>query len=149
MVIDRLENLGRYTSLHPLFSQVIDFLKSTPDLQNLEPGKIILQGNDLWVNVDLAPAKKRADARLEAHRVYIDIQVPLTTIEEMGYTPLKECHSETAPYDAERDIIFFNSLPETYLTVKPGMFTIFFPEDAHAPAITETGVKKLIFKVKL
>ena len=28
MVIDRLENIEKYTLLHPLFEQAIDFLKS-------------------------------------------------------------------------------------------------------------------------
>jgi beta-galactosidase beta subunit len=28
------------------------------------------------------------------------------------------------------------------------MFTLFFPEDGHAPGITPTGLKKIIIKVK-
>jgi biofilm protein TabA len=39
-------------------------------------------------------------------------------------------------------------LAETYVTVKPGMFAIFFPQDGHAPGITPDGVKKVIVKVK-
>ena len=38
MVIDRLENIEKYTLLHPLFEQAIDFLKSH-DLHSLEIGK--------------------------------------------------------------------------------------------------------------
>ena len=34
MVIDRLENIEKYTLLHPLFEQAIDFLKSH-DLHSL------------------------------------------------------------------------------------------------------------------
>lgn len=38
MVIDKLEHIGKYVSLHPLFSQVAEFLKSC-DLKNMEVGK--------------------------------------------------------------------------------------------------------------
>lgn len=147
MVIDRLENLGKYASLNPLFPQVIDFL-NTHDLLALEPGRIELQGKELWVNVDQATPKARSEAKLEAHRAYVDIQIPLTATEEMGYTPLKNCGSEIASYNEEKDIIFFEGAAESYLHVAPGMFTIFFPEDGHAPAITTDGVRKLIFKIR-
>ncbi len=50
MVIDRLENIEKYTLLHPLFEQAIDFLKSH-DLHSLEIGKTELKGKDLLVNV--------------------------------------------------------------------------------------------------
>ena len=53
-----------------------------------------------------------------------------------------------AAYNAEKDITFFEGLAETYITVKPGMFAIFFPQDGHAPGITLEGVKKVIVKVK-
>ncbi len=38
MVIDRLENIEKYTLLHPLFEQAIDFLKSH-DLHSLESAR--------------------------------------------------------------------------------------------------------------
>ena len=40
-------------------------------------------------------------------------------------------------------------LTTDYLTVKPGMFAIFFPEDAHAPGVTPDGVRKVIVKVRV
>ena len=60
------------------------------------------------------------------------------------------CHPRNfmSPYNAEKDITFFEGLAETYITVKPGMFAIFFPQDGHAPGITPEGVKKVIVKVK-
>ena len=66
----------------------------------------------------------------------------------MGYTAGKDCVPANAPYNAEKDITFFEGLAETYITVKPGMFAIFFPQDGHAPGISPDGVKKVIVKVK-
>ena len=118
MVVDTLENLEKYASLNPLFAQAIEFLKSH-DLQ-----------------------------ALETHNEFIDIQIPLSGTEIMGYTAAKDCVPTNAPYNVEKDITFFEGLAETYIAVKPGMFAIFFPQDGHAPGITPDGVKKVIVKVK-
>ena len=147
MVIDSLEYLEKYASLNPLFAQAIDFLKSN-DLNALEIGKIELKGKDLYVNVAQTKPKAKEEAKLETHIDFIDIQVPLSGTEIMGYTPAKDCMPANAPYNAEKDITFFEGLAESYIAVKPGMFAIFFPHDGHAPGITPEGVKKVIVKVK-
>jgi YhcH/YjgK/YiaL family protein len=147
MVVDILENLEKYASLNPLFAQAVDFLKSQ-DLHSLEVGKTELKGKDLVVNVAQTNPKTKEQAKLETHNEFIDIQIPLSGTEVMGYTPAKDCLPVDATYNAEKDITFFDGLAETYITVKPGMFAIFFPQDGHAPGITPDGVKKVIVKVK-
>jgi len=147
MVVDTFENLEKYASLNPLFSQAIEFLKST-DLNALEVGKTVLKDNDLVVNVQQTAPKTKEQAKLETHNVFIDIQIPLSGTEVMGYTAAKDCKPADAPYSAEKDITFFEGLADDYVSVKPGMFAIFFPQDGHAPGITPTGVKKVIVKVK-
>lgn len=146
MVIDRLENIEKYASLNPLFAQAIDFLKSH-DLNALEIGKTELS-KDLLVNVAQTKPKAKEDAKLETHRDFIDIQIPLSGTEVMGYTAAADCMPADAPYNEEKDITFFEGLAESYIAVKPGMFAIFFPQDGHAPGITPDGVKKVIVKVK-
>lgn len=147
MVVDTLENLEKYASLNPLFAQAFEFLKSH-DLQTMEVGKTELKGKDLFVNVQQTKPKTKEEAKLEAHREYIDIQIPLSDIEIMGYTAIKDCIPADAIYNEEKDIIFFEGLAESYIAVKPGMFAIFFPQDGHAPGVTTDGVKKVIVKVK-
>lgn len=147
MVIDTLENLDKYASLNPLFAQAIEFLKSR-DLHAMEIGKTELKGKDLFVNIAQTTPKTKEDAKLETHRDFIDIQVPLSGTEIMGYTAACDCIPANATYNAEKDITFFEGLAETYVAVKPGMFAIFFPQDGHAPGITQDGVKKVIVKVK-
>lgn len=144
MVIDKIENLEKYASLNPLFSQAIEFLKST-DLNAHEIGKVKLQGDDLVVNFAQARPKTKEEAKLETHNRFIDIQIPLDGVEVMGYTPRADLPD--AEYNAEKDITFYPGFAESYLTIKPGMFAIFFPEDGHAPGVTLDGVKKVIVKV--
>ena len=147
MVVDTLENLEKYTSLNPLFVQAIDFIRSH-DLHTMEMGKTELQGKNLVVNIALTTPKTKEQAKLETHNKFIDIQIPLSATESMGYTPAKYCIPADVPYNEDDDITFFEGAAEAYIPVKPGMFTIFFPEDGHAPGISSEGVKKVIIKVK-
>lgn len=147
MVVDTLENLEKYASLNPLFTQAIEFLRAH-DLHKMEVGKTELKGKDLVVNIAQTTPKTKEQAKLETHNEFIDIQIPLSGTEVMGYTPGKDCVPANAPYNTEKDITFFEGLAETYIAVKPGMFAIFFPQDGHAPGISPEGVKKVIVKVK-
>lgn len=144
MVVDRIENLDKYASLNPLFAKAIEYLKST-DLKAQELGKVKLQGDDLVVNFAQTQPKTKEEAKLETHDQFIDIQLPLSGVEVMGYTPRQDLPE--APYDADKDISFYQGLAESYIPVKPGMFAIFFPQDAHAPGVSSDGVKKVIVKV--
>ena len=145
MVIDNLKNLRDYESLHPLFGKAFDFIEHT-DLNALEPGKIVLIEDLLFVNVCQWGPKTKEEAKLETHNEYIDIHVPITNGEVMGYAQRADLPEAT--YDAAVDMTLYDGLATDYITVKPGMFTLFFTEDGHAPGITPTGLKKIIIKVK-
>lgn len=88
MVVDTLENLENTASLNPLFAQAIEFLKSH-DLHAMEVGKTELNGKDLVINIAQTTPKTKEQAKLETHNEFIDIQVPLSGTEIMGYTPGK------------------------------------------------------------
>lgn len=145
MVIDNLKNLRDYASLNPLFAKAMEYIETT-DLKALEPGKIVLVENELIVNVNEIGPKTKEEAKLETHNEFIDIQIPLTDVEVMGYT--QRADLPEAEYDAVKDLTLYEGLADDYITVKPGMFTLFFPSDGHAPGITPTGLKKIIVKVK-
>ena len=132
--------------MNPLFADVVTFLNEN-DLSTMEEGKHPIQGGDLFVNIQVAKGHSREDAVLETHREMIDIQIPLDTEETFGYTPL--CDLPDLEYNAEMDITKYGNTPsQTYFTVKPGQMVIFFPQDGHAPCISEKDIKKAIFKVK-
>jgi YhcH/YjgK/YiaL family protein len=146
MIIDTIENLGKYTTLNPLFADVVEFLKSN-NLQTMETGKYPIK-DGLFMNLQVAKQRNQATAVLETHVEMIDIQIPLTCAETFGYTPL--CDLPDFEYNAEKDITKYgDTKAQTYVTVNPGQFAIFFPQDGHAPCILEQEeVKKAIFKVK-
>lgn len=145
MVIDTLENLEKYVSLNPLFKDVVDFIKSN-DLDSLATGKHEIKGANLFVNIQIAKGKTKDAAVLETHKKMIDIQIPLSAEETYGYTPL--CDLPETEYNAEKDVTKYAGLADTYVTCKPGEFAIFFPQDGHAPCISDKSeIKKAIFKV--
>ena len=147
MIIDTIDKLGMYTALNPLFAEVIDFLKGH-DLQTLEAGKYPIKDKDVFLNLQLAKGRSQEAAVLETHIEMIDIQIPISGEETFGYTPLQDLPE--FEYNAEKDITKYGETKsQTYVTVKPGQFVIFFPQDGHAPCITPAPeIKKAIFKVK-
>lgn len=145
MIIDKIENLGKYAALNPLFAKAADFLKTT-DLQTIDTGKYVIEEGALKANCQQTSPKTREEAKIESHNDFIDIQLPLDGVEEMGFTPRANLPEQT--YNAEKDVTFYPGLAEKYFAIAPGEFAIFFPDDAHAPGVTSTGVKKIVFKVK-
>jgi YhcH/YjgK/YiaL family protein len=147
MILDTLDRLECYEYISPLMDKVVDFFRNT-NLESLEPGRIDLQGDDLFVNVNRQGAQTRDEASIEAHKEYIDIQVPISCDEEMGFIPVAFMPSPSKPYNADRDVAFYPGLCDTYLNVRRGMFVVFFPGEGHAPAITNNGILKLIVKIR-
>lgn len=147
MIIDTLQNLGMYAVLNPLFADVVKFLKEN-DLEAMEPGKHVIKGDELFVNIQMAKGKTPEEAVVETHRVMADIQIPISGDETYGYIPA--CELPEVEYDEVKDMTKFPGVPsQSFVTCKKGMFAVFFPQDGHAPCISqEKELKKAIFKVK-
>ena len=147
MIIDTIENLGKYVALNPLFADVIEFLKNN-DLRTMEEGKYPIKDKNLFLSVQVAKQRTKESAFIETHIEMVDIQIPISCAETYGYSPL--CDLPEFEYDAELDMTKYgDTKPQTYVTIKPGQFVIFFPQDGHAPCIiNEPEIKKVIFKVK-
>ena len=151
MIIDSLDNLCKYSILNTQILQVADFI-ARHDLDDiflydLETSKVKIAGDDVFGNFAILKGKRKEEAILETHNVMLDIQVPLNKAEVIGYTPRRNLPE--APYNAENDITFYEGLAEQYVTVHPGEFAIFLPQDGHAPCIGEGEIRKVIFKVKM
>ncbi len=146
MILSALSQSARYEPLHPLFPRAFGYMRNT-DLYALAPGRYHIVGDDLIAIVEQVPGKTRETARLECHRRYIDIQLVLEGVDEMGWKPLADCHNPVSDYSAEKDIQFFHDAPAAWIATPPDHFCIFFPEDAHAPLVSGGEVRKVIFKV--
>jgi biofilm protein TabA len=150
MILDRIENVELYAGLNPLFAKAFDLLKSGLPAQQAD-GKYIIDGENLYYTIAHYTTKPLSAGKLEAHKRYIDIQVVLKGEEIIGYAPL-EYLAVVEPYNNTKDIEFL-ARPEqiTKAILKPGLFCILFPQDAHLPCcqITEPAdIMKIVFKVR-
>lgn len=146
MILDTLAQADRYSNLHPLFAQAFDYLRNT-DLNALVPGRHAIDGEQLFAIVEACAGRPRAEAQLECHRRYIDIQLVLEGVDEMGWKPLADCVAPATAYDAARDIRFFDDAPASWVATSPGSFCLFFPDDAHAPLVSAGMIRKVVLKI--
>ena len=148
MILDSLKNSARYYEVSPRMKKAFELIAST-DWKALDPGIHELDGKDIFVNVMDPELKRKSDAKLEVHDDYIDIQVLITGQEEtFGWSERKDLEKPIGEFSAEKDIQFFDDVPQTYYTLRPGQFTVLFPEDGHAPMVGEGKVRKIIVKVR-
>lgn len=146
MILAHLSQADRYAPLHPLFAQAFAYIRNT-DLNALPAGVHQIIDKQLFVIIEEAQGRTREAAKLECHRKYIDIQLVLQGNDEMGWKPLADCHQPLDEYNADRDIRFFHDAPAAWISTPAQHFCIFFPEDAHAPLVSEQPIRKAIFKV--
>lgn len=147
MVIAHLNDSERYASLHPLFKQLFDYVKSH-DLSQVPAERITLDGERLFINVADPTLKDPENQVLEVHRRYIDVHFPLTGEEIMGWSPMSVLTTESVnPFNEEDDYEIYAEQAQSYHTIHPGEFAIVWPEDAHAPIIGKGTLRKLIAKV--
>lgn len=146
MILDSLENAGKYVNVHPRFKKAFEFLQNT-DLLALPFGKIELQGSEIFVIVAEVVGKTAEEARMETHNQYIDIQVPISAVETMGWIAGNKLETEIDVYNEQKDVSFFADKASNLLQVHPFQFAIFFPEDGHQPGIADGVHKKIIVKV--
>ena len=146
MIFDKLENLKLYDVIP---HEAIEFMAS----EDIACGKYILS-DKVYINVEEYNTKMITDARFEAHKDYIDVQIVLFGKEELYYTNITDLTVEV-PYSKERDIMFYsNSVEGANRVVLDGTnFIILYPQDAHAPQVAYENnsgkVKKAVIKSRM
>ena len=148
-LLAKIADCDQYVGLHPRFEKAFAFLKR-PDLAELPLGRYEIDGDNCWAMVQEAELKPYPQPKGEVHRVYIDIQAPLSDEETLGVCDLP-AHTVTQPFDEAKDIGFYE-IKTKPLTLKPGEFAVFFPKiDFHMPCCTvgtPKKIKKLVIKIR-
>jgi biofilm protein TabA len=148
MIIAEIRCAGQYMHVHPKFPAAIEFL-TRQDLATIPPGRVDIDGNVLYAVVTAQQGKSATEAKLEAHRRYIDIHYVVSGIDAIGWRPTSQCSLVEDPFDVEKDFGLFRDEPLVWIPVHAGTFAVFFPEDAHAPMVSSGLVHKLVVKVEL
>ena len=135
MITDTITNAARYAALHPDFAEAIHLLQ-TLDFAALPDGQVPCKNPNIRLFVGSEPMRSKAEAKPEAHLKHIDIQVPISGEETYGWIDRGRL----------KNGLGYN---ETWLTLQPGEFALFFPNDAHAPLIgMQETIRKAVFKIR-
>ena len=149
MIFDSFSNKSSYLSTNPLFEKAFDYLENY--LKNpVAPGRYEICGKDLFVMVQ--NYETRDEGLFEAHDQYIDIQCMISGTENVYYANRNNLQV-LEEYDENKDVAFYKDSDGCVeFLLRDGEFMIFFPQDAHKPAMAVNGkndVVKLVFKVKV
>lgn len=148
MIYDQIDYCLCYKGISAQLDIALEFL-SRADCSDLELGRHELS-DGVFYNVMDCPLFPFSETKWEYHRKYIDIQYPLEDGEQIGAMPLGQLTGQGA-YSQERDICFADDARAGVVyPMTPGMFTIFFPWDAHRPCWSRgdnSSIRKLVIKV--
>ena len=146
MIKDCLNRAEVYYNISNNLKYGFEWIKNN-DLKNMADGRYEIS-DKIYANLQTYMTKDNAP--YEAHRDYIDIQYMIKGEELSGVTDYTNC-STKEEYNKEKDIEFLNcNKPENFYKIHEGEFFVFFPQDAHKPALKiqdNKKVKKVIVKV--
>lgn len=148
MILDQLESLDCYRGISKGLDTAIDYLQRT-DFKALANGSHQVDGDRVLANVMSYETKRLEEGKFEAHRKYIDIQVLLEGEERCCCAPLS-LTTELGPFDEDKDIGFLAGPRQTTMQLSSENFAVFFPQDAHMPALDmheKATVRKVVMKV--
>lgn len=150
MIVDRLENWQRYFR-GEAWRKTFEYLMAlTPDAPE---GIIEIQGRDIYARVMSYETTMEDNVLLESHREYIDVQSSLINEERIDWFPLEGLRAKD-DYNFEKDVTHYHRPGQSLgrVVVRPGMFAVLFPEDAHVPKlITDKPhwMKKVVVKLRV
>lgn len=149
MIFDKIDNYQLYP-YGKAWTAAFEFLQKLTPLAEVKEYPI--EGKDIFARVQEYNTLTEAEAKIEAHRHYVDIQVLLSGSESIRYFPASNLETKEK-YDEKKDAAFFYPTAQypVELHLKPGYFAVFFPNDAHMPQLVSTlvpsPVKKVVIKI--
>ena len=145
MIIDKVENIGKYAALGEHFRTAAEWLAGQ-DMSALAPGSIQVDGERVYATL--------ADNRLsgetpayEAHRRYADIQV-IVDGKEKFFLGTEGTAGQLIP---EKDFCPCEVSAGLPFVLESGWFVIFLPGEMHAPgnpAGEPSVCRKMVIKVR-
>lgn len=150
MILSTLKDCSRYEAIDAKLKLAFDYIKAN-DLLNAPLGKIELDGKNVFINNSLIGADKigkKESQKLEYHKDYLDIHIVLEGKEIQGWKDLSKAE-DLGEYNETKDVAFSTDRPTSFVEILPGEFTIVYPEDMHAPNISDEPIRKLVVKIKV
>lgn len=152
MILDTIENSGQYTSLGPQWKTAFDAIRAYDPAKFAKGGSILLDNGVKLLQFE-PTTKPQSQVKLEAHRKFADVMILAAGEEYIAWKPTAELQDVTMPYSEEKDALLAAMNDDTLLIhMKPGLFVVFLPQDAHGPDCATgdcTAVRRVVVKVPL
>ena len=103
MIQASLNDTKRIEGISPLFAKAFEYVKNT-DFSKMEDGRHDIEGDNLYANIQTLNGKNIQDASIEIHKKYIDIQIPLLGVEQIGWNRLAICWKRLRPTTKKRTL---------------------------------------------
>ena len=146
MILDTVERAHLYATMHPRLREAFAQL-TRPDLAALPLGRNTIHP---WLHVDVVKGEMfpKEASKIEVHRRYIDIHMPLTGWELVGWMEGGRYKNlvKTLP---EKDAELYQELCESWNELRPGFFALYFTGEGHAPMVGTGAIHKVVVKVAL
>ena len=147
MISDRLENMGRYFSLHPAIKEILS-LVSSGQLPSLNDSLHETERDDLSFSISTYHTAED-DKKYEYHKRNADLQVMVKGCERCDYSLFQ---TDLSIDEFEKgDIAFSDADSSGTVFLNEGSFVIFMPGELHRPGLAideEEKVRKAVFKLK-
>lgn len=148
MILGDLNTTGSISRLRPEIETALNWIKQHFK-DEFKPGKTEIASGKIIANLETVAMIPKEKQLLEAHKRYIDIHVPISEVEVIGWAATSNLKNCIKPYDPEKDIEFYGDTAQFHIPVYPGQYAIFFPEDAHAPNIGIGTHHKFCIKIAI
>ena len=145
MIIDSIENIGKYALSFPALSEVKKELETA---MTREEGSY---NESVRYSVSEYRTRPKGTKGYETHRHAADVQI-IVSGEEIIDICENAGMKARGEYDPENDIQFFDGELALRYIARPGKFIVLFPGEGHEPnlSITEPKtVRKIVFKIKM
>ncbi|WP_295630447.1 YhcH/YjgK/YiaL family protein [uncultured Mitsuokella sp.] len=107
----------------------------------------------ITANLQRYTTRPVTECRPERHERFADIQYVVEGEEDLGWCPESPELKVAIPYDAAKDILFYEKLaPESHIVLRPGFFAVLYPEDVHQPQAAVAApapVTKVVVKIAM
>ncbi|MBR8533952.1 YhcH/YjgK/YiaL family protein [Carboxylicivirga mesophila] len=113
------------------------------------PFEVEIDGRRIFAIFQTYETKPIAEAKMEGHQKYIDIQYIHKGTEQILIAPINRIVKDD-PYDATKDLYFPKVADYSNIRLATGSGCILYPDDLHAPCISidaPTKVEKIVIKV--
>lgn len=157
MIVNHIDDLFEEEFVYSKNLQfVVKFIKEKglDGILAYENGKYTLTSDGgVKLNRSSYVGKEKDVARLENHDKWLDLQLVLDNVEDIGYCDKRKVQEKniTVPYNEEKDVTFYSAPLDATIRLTKGFFVLVYPNDLHKPCIkvNDKVIQKAVFKIKI